>query len=92
MGKGFWIAQGVIASQQQAEQQVKPIVKGVRMKHFWETVAAALIVALTLTAVGYTSGWGALYHLPNPLPRFRFFTALGWLASAENPRWLCSRS
>lgn len=51
------IEQGALASQQRAETQVQQIVKGVRMKHFWETVAVAIIAALALVAIGSTTGW-----------------------------------
>ena len=51
------IAEGVIASQQRAEQQVKQIVRGVRAKHFWETISVALIAGLSILVVGWTAGW-----------------------------------
>ncbi|MEL7522448.1 MAG: hypothetical protein AAGJ80_12700, partial [Cyanobacteria bacterium J06553_1] len=50
------IQEGAIASQRQAEQQVRQIVKGVRKKHFWETIAIALLAAMSILAVGWTGG------------------------------------
>lgn len=51
------IAQAVMAHQERAERQVQQIVKGVRMKHFWETFSVALIAALSIAVVGWTAGW-----------------------------------
>ena len=48
--------EGAISAQRQAEQQVKQIVKGVRMKHFWETITVALLAAMSILAVGWMGG------------------------------------
>lgn len=50
------IAQGVVTSWHQVEEQVNRIVSGVRGKHFWETVAVALIAAVVLLTVGLMAG------------------------------------
>lgn len=50
------IAEGVVASQRRAEQQVNQIVKGVRAKHFWETITVALLAAISILVVGWTGG------------------------------------
>lgn len=50
------IAQGALAAQKQAENQVKSIVKGVRAKHFWETITVALLTAMSVLVVGWVGG------------------------------------
>lgn len=50
------IQEGALAAQQRAEAQVKQIVKGVRQKHFWETIAIALLAAMSILAVGWIGG------------------------------------
>ena len=50
------IAQAAVASRERAEQQVKQIVKGVRMKHFWETITVALLLVVSVLSVGWTGG------------------------------------
>lgn len=49
-------AQAVVANQKRMDQQVKQIIKGVRMKHFWETIAVALLAALSILIVGWLAG------------------------------------
>ena len=48
--------QAVVANQKRMDQQVKQIVKGVRMKHFWETIAVAMLAALSILVVGWSAG------------------------------------
>ncbi|MEL6816693.1 MAG: hypothetical protein AAFP03_18080, partial [Cyanobacteria bacterium J06598_3] len=50
------IAEGALAAQQQAEKQVRQIIKGVRKKHFWETITVALLAAMSFLVVGWTGG------------------------------------
>lgn len=50
------IQEGALAAQQQAEQQVNQIVKGVRKKHFWETITVALLAAMSILVVGWIGG------------------------------------
>ncbi len=85
------IQEGAIAAQQQAQQQVKQIVKGVRMKHFWETVTVALLAAMSILAVGWMGGLllGRQPRLANQLELLRNRTAIqqietGWLLEKAN--------
>ncbi|MBE9063189.1 hypothetical protein [cf. Phormidesmis sp. LEGE 11477] len=48
--------QAVVANQKRMDQQVKQIVKGVRMKHFWETIAVAMLAAMSILVVGWSAG------------------------------------
>lgn len=50
------VQEGALAAQQQADQQVKQIVNGVRKKHFWETISVALLAATSILVVGWVSG------------------------------------
>ena len=50
------IHEGALSAQRQAEQQVKQIVKGVRKKHFWETITVALLAAMSMLVVGWIGG------------------------------------
>ena len=85
------IQEGALASQRQAEQQVKQIVKGVRKKHFWETIAITLLAAMSILAVGWVSGLllGRQPLLTSQLELLRDRTAIqqvetGWILEKAN--------
>ena len=84
------IAEGVVASQQRADGQVMQIVRGVRAKHFWETMAVALITALCLMVVGWFAGLllGRQPQLMSDLNVIRRQAAV----QREETRWLLEKA
>lgn len=85
------IAQAVVANQKRTDQQVKQIVKGVRMKHFWETIAVALLASMSILAVGWVAGLlvGRQPQLSSQLELLRQHAGIqqqetGWLLEKAN--------
>ncbi|MEL7053624.1 MAG: hypothetical protein AAGM45_17820, partial [Cyanobacteria bacterium J06588_5] len=51
------LAKGVDSWKTMVANQVDEIIKRIRIKHYWQMVAFACLVALTLSGVSWSSGW-----------------------------------
>ena len=53
------LAKGVTNWKDMVTDQVDEIIKRIRVKHYWQMVAFACLVALTLSGVSWSSGWSS---------------------------------